>query len=270
MSVFLPPREGITLEYLCRPIYHVVLQPIVPAALLLASIKFPQDSERLLSLVTKDAIQLGTVKLLLKGLLAIGVVDRLNRYMSRLTMNNFVSDRTWDWQREIVLITGGCSGIGAQMVRLFAERNIKVVVLDINPPKAPLPGSVQFYKLDVTSAQGIKEVAAKIRLEVGDPTVLINNAGIGTGKNVLDETDEELHRTFDVNIFAHFRLIKEFLPHMIKHDHGHVVAIASMASFATWAANVSYSATKAGVLSFHEGLSQELWARYGAKRVRTT
>jgi short-subunit dehydrogenase len=99
---------------------------------------------------------------------------------------------------------------------------------------------------------------------------LINNAGTGSGATILDETEQELQRTFDVNILAHFKLVKEFLPHMIERNHGHIVTIASMASFASVANNVSYSATKAGALAFHEGLAQELKARYGANKVRTT
>ena len=67
-----------------------------------------------------------------------------------------------------------------------------------------------------------------------------------------------------------FKLVKEFLPHMVQRNHGHIVTIASIASFASVANNASYSATKAGALAFHEGLAQELKARYGANKVRTT
>ncbi|KAL1967658.1 hypothetical protein VTN77DRAFT_2915 [Rasamsonia byssochlamydoides] len=57
---------------------------------------------------------------------------------------------------------------------------------------------------------------------------------------------------------------------MIKRNHGHVVTIASVASFAVLAGNVDYSCTKAAALAFHEGLTQELRHRYHADRVRTT
>lgn len=54
--------------------------------------------------------------------------------MNKLVSNNFATDKTWDWTKEIVLITGGSSGMGAVMVRMFAERGIKVVILDIVAP----------------------------------------------------------------------------------------------------------------------------------------
>ncbi|KIW96716.1 uncharacterized protein Z519_02107 [Cladophialophora bantiana CBS 173.52] len=270
MSVLRPPREGITLEYLFRPAHRVLLQPLVPASLLLLQLKYPGVFQRALSLIGTSVVQSKFINPALVGLLTLGILDRLNTYLSRQVLNNFVRDKSWDWDREILLITGGCSGIGEEMVRQFAERNIKVVILDVNHPKAPLPACATFYKTDVTSSQDIRDVAVKIRKDIGHPTVLVNNAGVANGKTILDETEEELQRTFDVNILAHFKMIQEFLPDMIKKNHGHVVTIASMSSFATWAGVTSYAATKAAALAFHEGLAQELRARYRAAKVRTT
>ncbi|OKO97743.1 hypothetical protein PENSUB_9669 [Penicillium subrubescens] len=57
---------------------------------------------------------------------------------------------------------------------------------------------------------------------------------------------------------------------MVKQNHGHILTVASMASFVTQGKNVSYACTKAAALSFHEGLAQELKHRYNAPKVRTT
>ena len=251
-------------------VHSILLQPIFPAAALLASLKRPEETQRLLSQLARGVVQHSTLNLALKALLAAGISYRLNNYINRRALNNFVSDRSWDWPREIVVVTGGCSGIGEKVVRKLNERGIKVVILDIAPPKSALPTNTWFYKLDVTSSQDIKEVASKIRQDVGEPTVVINNAGIGSGKTILDESEEEMRRIFEVNVIAHFNMAKEFVPYMIKRNHGHIVTVASMASFATIAGNASYSATKVGVLAFHEGLASELKSRYGASKVRTT
>ncbi|KAL2393227.1 Dehydrogenase RED2 [Exophiala dermatitidis] len=270
MSVFASPREGITLEYLFRPVQGILLQPLVTAGLLLASLKKPEEAQKYLSLFTRSTVALPRFKLALKVLLAAGLVYRLNRWLSRKAVNNFVTDRTWDWRKEIVAITGGSSGIGKEMVRLLADRGIKVVILDLSPPQMPARSNIFFYKLDVTSPKEVQEVGRRIREEVGDPTVLINNAGVGPWKTILEESHEVLQQTFQVNVVSHFALIKEFLPHMIARNHGHVVTIASMASFVTISGNVSYSATKVAALALHEGLAQELKSRYGANKVRTT
>lgn len=166
-------------------------------------------------------------------------------------------------------MTGGSSGIGEPMVRKFAKNSIKVVALGINPPKTPFPANVFFYKVDVTSPDAVREAAQRIRQEVGDPTVLINNAGIGTGQTILDGAEGQITSTFKVNIISHFWLVREFLPYMVKRDHGHIVTVASLASFVVMAGNVDYSCTKAAALALHEGLMQELKHRCKARRVRT-
>jgi hypothetical protein len=74
----------------------------------------------------------------LKVLLFIGVLKATNRFLSQRALNNAVEDSTWDWKKEIVLVTGGSSGIGEIVTRKLAERGIKVIVLDIIPPKEEL------------------------------------------------------------------------------------------------------------------------------------
>jgi len=61
-------------------------------------------------------------------------------------------------------------------------------------------------------------VAKQIRADVGDPTVLINNAGVARGKNLLNATEKDIRFTFDVNTLSHYWTVKEFLPSMIKNN----------------------------------------------------
>lgn len=129
---------------------------------------------------------------------------------------------------------------------------------------------VHYHHVDLTSTSAIKTAIRQIKDDYGSPSVLINNAGIGIAKNILDEDDDGRRRIFDVNVLAHFKLVQELLPAMIEKNHGHIVTVASMASFYTQAQNVSYACTKSAAMAFHEGLGQELRTRYGAKKVRTT
>jgi NADPH:quinone reductase-like Zn-dependent oxidoreductase len=62
------------------------------------------------------------------------VADKVFRFLGRGVMNNWTND-TYNWSREIVVVTGGSDGIGACVVKLLSERKIKVVVLDIQEPK---------------------------------------------------------------------------------------------------------------------------------------
>lgn len=250
---------------------------------------YPEASSRILSRLTQDAVGLGAAKAAVTAVL-VGLLYRAHKHLERLALNNFVADDTWDWSREVVLVTGGSSGIGAAIVNDFSARGITVVNLDISPPPpqtsapastsksktksksppSPSPSKVHFYELDVCSTSAIEAVADKIRAEVGVPSVVINNAGVGGGQLVLDESDATLERTVGINLTAHFRMAKAFLPDMIAANHGHVVTVASMASFVAMPSSASYAASKAGVLAFHEALAGELAWRYRAPKVRLT
>jgi all-trans-retinol dehydrogenase (NAD+) len=131
-----------------------------------------------------------------------------------------------------------------------------------------VPGT-SFYQVDLSDPSAIASIADRVRKEHGDPTVLVNNAGIGNAMSLLDLPEPKIRKVFEVNIIAHILLIKEFLPSMVQRNHGHIVNIASMASFSTQASNVDYGCSKAAVLSFSEGLAQELRHIYKAPMVRT-
>ncbi|KAF4415969.1 short-chain dehydrogenase reductase [Fusarium acutatum] len=203
-------------------------------------------------------------------LLALKSLGYWNAWYTKRKVNNHVVDPSWDWSREIVVVTGGSNGIGAAIVSKFAERGIKVLILDRSPPTTKLAANTYFYKIDLTDSEGISSVADQIREDHGNPTVLINNAGFAELKSILDLPESYFKNIFDVNLLAPYLLTKQFLPSMIKRDHGHIVNIASQASFATQATNVAYGSTKVGLLAFHEGLAQELRHIYRAPRVRTS
>lgn len=112
----------------------------------------------------------------LKALLALGTFRILNNWLSDKVLNNWQNDK-YTWSREIVLITGGAGGIGGHVVQLLAERGITVVVLDIQPLSYRALSNVHWFKCDITSQTEIATVAAEIRGRIGEPTVLINNAG---------------------------------------------------------------------------------------------
>src|SRR5690606_32561393 len=122
---------------------------------------------------------------------------------------------------------------------------------------------------DITSTEAIANAAAGVRETFGEPTILVNNAGILTGKTILGGTERSTRLTFDVNTMSHYWLAREFLPHLVSKNHGLVVTVASQASYVTCADMVDYASSKSAAASFHEGLATELITRYNAPRVRT-
>ncbi|KAK2791471.1 hypothetical protein FQN53_002580 [Emmonsiellopsis sp. PD_33] len=207
----------------------------------------------------------------LLALLALLTLRTLSRLLSRAVVHNFQRPlRRWDNARELVLLSGGCSGIGKQVMYDFVNAGVKVVILDLTEPGFTLPANVTFYKADVTSPTSLQAVANQIRTAHGDPTVLINNAGVGYEGTILAQPATEIRRTFEVNTLSHFWMVREFLPAMVRANHGHVVTIASMASFVGLGQMADYCGSKASALAFHECLGQELRLYYKAGKVRAS
>ncbi|QQK42841.1 Short-chain dehydrogenase/reductase SDR [Penicillium digitatum] len=208
------------------------------------------------------------------SLLSIGIVSciiyYLNSNLSERVVNHFQASEPWIPENELVLLTGGSGGIGRQIMEDLSRKQVRVVILDINPPTLELPENVTFYHTDITSAQSLSKTGAAIRKSHGEPTVIINNAGVFHHGTILEMPEEKLRQTFDVNLISHFLLMKEFLPFMIRMNRGHVITVASVASFLTLGEMVSYAASKAGAMSFQEGLRQELKYWHKAPNVRTS
>ena len=119
-----------------------------------------------------------------------------------------------------VLITGAASGIGKLLAQRLAESGARLVLWDIDrqgldQAKAELADaghSVETYPCDLSDHEEIKSVAAQTLAE-GDPIdILINNAGIVSGKSLLELSDAEIERTFQVNTLALFWTVRAFLP----------------------------------------------------------
>ncbi|KAF9424992.1 hypothetical protein BGZ94_007939 [Podila epigama] len=173
-----------------------------------------------------------------------------------------------DWDDEVVLITGGASGIGYLLAEMLAIRHITVVVVDVQPVKTAL--DVDSYICDISNPADVARVAKEIREDVGEPTILVNNAAIVHGKPVLDLSFEEIKRTLDVNFLGQALMVKEFLPDMIKNNHGHIITISSAMGIMAAPKIADYAASKAAAKAFHEGLESEIKYLYKTPGVKTT
>ncbi|BAE66076.1 unnamed protein product [Aspergillus oryzae RIB40] len=255
-----PSREGFTVDVVGSLIHRTLLSPwkMIP---LLALAQYTVKGREILESRPE-------VLKALKVLASLAVFSRLGAWLDRRSINNGLKDH-YDWNREVVVLTGGSGGIGRRVAQLFGDRGIKVAILDIAAPEDSLPSSVRYYECDITSPENIAEVASKIRASFGKPTILINNAGILTGKTILGTTEAITRRLFDVNTLSHYWLAQEFLPDMIASNHGMVVTVASQSGYTVTPSMVDYSASKAAAIAFHEGLAAELVTRYQAPRVRT-
>ncbi|PPJ61162.1 hypothetical protein CBER1_04186 [Cercospora berteroae] len=243
-----------------------LLTPAVTGALLFALTSSPDRVREPLLAQLRQYLSIENIGRLITGLkwlVALGVISDANKWLSELAQNNFrlrSEKHRYHWPQEVAVITGATGGFGSLMSKDFASRGVNVMALDIRddlPADMKNNPKIHYFKCDVTNRQQVADVARQIREEHGDPSILINNAGISSEGPILDQTEEGLRRVFDINIISHYYTVQEFLPAMAKNKKGHVVTIASMAAFVTTPGLVPYSNTKVAAWGFHEGLQQE-------------
>ncbi len=182
-----------------------------------------------------------------------------------------------DVRGRVALITGGAQGIGRLLALELARRGAVPVVWDLDERRLETcveelarlsSGKARGYTCDVRDVHAVNDVADKVRRDVGDPTIVVNNAGVVSGARLLDLDDEAIRRTFEVNVLALFWVTRAFLPAMVDGNQGHVVTVASAAGLLGVARQTDYAASKHAAVGFDESLRVEL--HRVAPRVRTT
>jgi hypothetical protein len=126
------------LRLLVAPVRLALFDPRVTAPLLIAVLYYPEKLQSLLTARLHPLISSPAAIRVLKIALSLGVVRGINNKLSQWVVNNWKSDAKFIKSQEIVLISGGTSGIGKSMAEYFARQGVKTVVLDINAPKDPL------------------------------------------------------------------------------------------------------------------------------------
>jgi 2-keto-3-deoxy-L-fuconate dehydrogenase len=156
------------------------------------------------------------------------------------------------------IVTGGGSGIGLAAARLLAGRGAKVAVLDIEPGDEFLG-----LRADVTDDAAVRAAVQEAAGRLGGIDIVVNNAGVGAVGTVADNSDEQWHQVFDVNVVGMVRVTRAALPYLRASAHAAVVNTCSVAAIAGLPQRALYSATKGAVLSLtlamaadhiHEGI----------------
>ncbi|KAL3954999.1 hypothetical protein ACCO45_010562 [Purpureocillium lilacinum] len=264
-------REGVTIDAVAATARRWLLNP--KATLLLAlGLRWKPIFSRLVAHVPVARVE--KLRARASMLAAVALALAFNDFLNRKLANNWVSDTRWDWDHEIVVVTGGSSGLGASITQRLLARNARtrIVVIDFQPLRwTPPRGSrLRYYQCDLSDSTALRATCARIKDEVGHPSVLFNNAGLARGYTVMEGRHADVEVTMKTNLIAPFLLVKEFLPEMVRRDHGHIINTGSMSSVVPPPNIVDYAATKAGLTALHEGLQLELKYSHHAPRVRLT
>jgi hypothetical protein len=165
-----------------------------------------------------------------------------------------------------VLITGGSSGIGYALARVFAENSYNLVLAA--KTKEPLVKAAEDLKsfgtkveivvIDLAKPESPTQLYSELHKRQISIDVLINNAGFASyGSFIENDLDWELNE-MQVNMVTLTHLTKLFARDMVKRKHGKILNVASTAAFLPGPLMAVYYASKAYVLSFSEALAEEL------------
>ncbi|KAK4569435.1 hypothetical protein LTR86_003198 [Recurvomyces mirabilis] len=209
-------------------------------------------------------------------LFLLGLVRQTSAYLSQLSQNNWrlgSEAHRYDWPKEIAVVTGGTGGFGTLICNSLAAKGLTVICVDISPSMSEemeANPKIHYHKCDITSPEAVAQLGETVKQTYGHPSILINNAGIGYDHAIINANPVDLNRIYGVNLFSHYYLIQAFMPHMISSKKGHLVSMASMASFVSQAGMADYCGTKAAVLALHEALMQETRVLHGAPEIKFT
>ncbi|MBF8270546.1 MAG: hypothetical protein HW386_2255 [Gammaproteobacteria bacterium] len=171
-----------------------------------------------------------------------------------------------DVNGKVAFITGGASGVGLGMAKVFIRAGMKVVIADIRQKfldlaRQELKGDVHTIQIDITDRKAMQRAAKETLQVYGKVHILCNNAGINLFKPIDESTYEDWDWVVNINLNAVFNGIHTFVPLIKAHgEGGHIVNTASMAAFCAGATAGIYTATKFAV----RGLSESLRLSLGA------
>ena len=166
-------------------------------------------------------------------------------------------------------VTGAGKGIGKAIALAFAQRGIAVAVsartlsdIEIVAQEIRYNGGNAFPVVcDVTQPDAIANAVEQIRAQLGDITILVNNAGLGGSHKFLGHDDALWHKIMDTNLNSVYYVTKAVAPMMVNANWGRIINIASISSKVGSKYTAAYTASKHGVLGLTRALAMEFIAQ---------
>lgn len=175
---------------------------------------------------------------------------------------------------KIILITGGSTGIGAEVARDLASKGARVAIAarrtalleTVRAEVAEKGGDIRAYQMDVTDKTQVKAVVDAVIRDFGGLDVIVNNAGIMPIRPMAEVNTDEWDAMIDVNLKGTLYGIAAALPIFLAQERGHIINLSSVAGIKVFApGGTVYSGTKFAVSAISEGLRMEV-----GKAIRVT
>jgi 3-oxoacyl-[acyl-carrier protein] reductase len=173
-------------------------------------------------------------------------------------------------EHDIALVTGATRGIGRAIALALGKAGVTVIGTATTPAGAEQIGT--YLKGEGVKGKGMvlnvvdpAQIDASLKVlvaEFGDPTILVNNAGITRDTLLLRMKDEDWNAVIDTDLTSVFRLSKACLRGMMKARRGRIISIASVVGASGNPGQANYCAAKAGIMGFTRSLAQEVGSRH--------
>lgn len=169
-----------------------------------------------------------------------------------------------DLKNSTILITGGSSGIGLEMVKQLSEQGSKIIITgrnldNLKETKKKFP-EVHIFQSDVSKPQDIEELYKAVTRQFSELNIIINNAGLMRLIDVQDQTLdlENINREIATNLSGTVQMTHRFLPHLLRKKSAAIVNVSSAIAFMPFTIAPIYSATKAGIHAYTQALRLQL------------
>ena len=165
------------------------------------------------------------------------------------------------------VITGASGDIGQAIARAYAQKGYKVALCFHENKEAAEAlayeitrggGMASAFSADLTSEQHVMLLEREVIERIGEPDVLVNNAGVASQMLFHDVSLEEYDRVMDTNVKSTFLTTRAFLPYMIRNKSGSIINISSMWGQVGGSCEVVYSASKAAIIGMTKALAKEV------------
>lgn len=163
----------------------------------------------------------------------------------------------------IALVTGGGKGIGAACCEVLAREGFTVGIhynkskSDAEKLAAKLPGSF-ILQGDLSTIEGVEEVASAVKAQDGDIAVLVNNAGLVMDNPIFSANLDEFQKTFDMNVRGTWYLSKKISRMMMRQRQGKIINVSSVIGSTGNPGQSIYGMTKAAIDNMTKTLAMEL------------
>lgn len=167
---------------------------------------------------------------------------------------------------KVVMVTGASSGMGEALVRELAQQRAKLGLIarreaqlqSLTQEIIQQGGCAEYMACDVSDRDKIVPAIRELEEKLGPIDLLIANAGVGNPVTLEPFNVDEMERILRINYFGVLYCIEAVLPSMLARKCGHISAIASLAAYKGMPGEQAYSASKAAVSNFMEGLRIQL------------